>query len=144
MTDIQVKEIQVMVRKEAVIKVLENKMGPWMIDGKAVRTAYNLPITVQLNWYKKSNLKFCFFLPSKGLLLFCYYWLNCFRFSSTFFCCTYGLYNPSFSARLAISALSLGSGCELTHFIKKNWAPSLILYNRNAEETAFTLYPFFS
>jgi protein TonB len=28
MTDIQVKEIQVMVRKEAVIKVLENKMGP--------------------------------------------------------------------------------------------------------------------
>jgi protein TonB len=36
--------------KEAVsIKVLENKMGPGMIDGKAVRTAYNLPITVQLN-----------------------------------------------------------------------------------------------
>ena len=52
MTDIQVKKDPGYgLGKEAVrvLKSLKTKWSPGMIDGKAVRTAYNLPITVQLN-----------------------------------------------------------------------------------------------
>ena len=52
MTDIQVKrDPGYGLGKEAVrvLKSLKTKWSPGMIDGKAVRTAYNLPITVQLN-----------------------------------------------------------------------------------------------
>lgn len=52
MTDIQVKKDPGYgLGKEAVrvLKSLKTKWLPGMIDGKAVRTAYNLPITVQLN-----------------------------------------------------------------------------------------------
>ena len=52
MTDIQVKrDPGYGLGKEAVrvLKSLKTKWAPGMIDGKAVRTAYNLPITVQLN-----------------------------------------------------------------------------------------------
>ncbi|MFV8368063.1 energy transducer TonB [Flavobacterium sp. LB2R40] len=52
MTDIQVKKDPGYgLGKEAVrvLKSLKTKWSPGMIDGKAVRTAYNLPITVQMN-----------------------------------------------------------------------------------------------
>jgi protein TonB len=52
MTDIQVKrDPGYGLGKEAirVLKSLKTKWAPGMIDGKAVRTAYNLPITVQMN-----------------------------------------------------------------------------------------------
>ncbi|TDE53845.1 energy transducer TonB [Flavobacterium sp. GT3P67] len=52
MTDIQVKrDPGYGLGKEAirVLKSLKTKWSPGMIDGKAVRTAYNLPITVQMN-----------------------------------------------------------------------------------------------
>lgn len=52
MTDIQVKRDPGHgLGKEAirVLKSLKTKWSPGMIDGKAVRTAYNLPITVQMN-----------------------------------------------------------------------------------------------
>ena len=51
MTDIQVKKDPGYgLGKEAirVLKSLKTKWSPGMIDGKAVRTAYNLPITVQM------------------------------------------------------------------------------------------------
>lgn len=52
MTDIQVKrDPGYGLGKEAirVLKSLKTKWSPGMMDGKAVRTAYNLPITVQMN-----------------------------------------------------------------------------------------------
>ena len=52
MTDIQVKrDPGYGLGKEAVrvLKSLKTKWSPGLIDGKAVRTAYNLPITMQLN-----------------------------------------------------------------------------------------------
>ena len=52
MTDIQVKKDPGYgLGKEAVrvLRSLKTKWTPGMIDGKAVRTAYNLPITVQMN-----------------------------------------------------------------------------------------------
>ncbi|MFV8270898.1 energy transducer TonB [Flavobacterium sp. GT2N3] len=52
MTDIQVKrDPGYSLGKEAirVLKSLKTKWSPGMINGKAVRTAYNLPITVQMN-----------------------------------------------------------------------------------------------
>ena len=52
MTDIQVKrDPGYGLGKEAVrvLKSLRTKWSPGMIDGKAVRTAYNLPITVQMD-----------------------------------------------------------------------------------------------
>jgi protein TonB len=52
MTDIQVKRDPGFgLGKEAVrvLKALRTKWSPGMIDGKAVRTAYNLPITVQMD-----------------------------------------------------------------------------------------------
>jgi protein TonB len=52
MTDIQVKrDPGYGLGKEAirVLKSLKTKWSPGMINGKAVRTAYNLPITVQMN-----------------------------------------------------------------------------------------------
>lgn len=52
MSDIQVKrDPGYGLGKEAVrvLKSLRTKWSPGMIDGKAVRTAYNLPITVQMN-----------------------------------------------------------------------------------------------
>ena len=51
MTDIQVKrDPGYGLGKEAirVLKSLKTKWSPGMIGGKAVRTAYNLPITVQM------------------------------------------------------------------------------------------------
>ena len=52
MTDIHVKrDPGYGIAKEAirVLKSLRTKWSPGMMDGKAVRTAYNLPITVQMN-----------------------------------------------------------------------------------------------
>jgi hypothetical protein len=52
MTDIQVKKDPGYgVGKEAirVLKSLRTKWSPGMLDGKAVRTSYNLPITVEMN-----------------------------------------------------------------------------------------------
>ncbi|TDD76051.1 energy transducer TonB [Flavobacterium caseinilyticum] len=52
MTDIQVKrDPGYGLAKEAirVLKSLKTKWSPGMMDGRAVRTAYNLPITVQMN-----------------------------------------------------------------------------------------------
>ncbi|MNT81451.1 Gram-negative bacterial tonB protein [compost metagenome] len=52
MTDIQVKKDPGYgLGKEAVrvLKSLKTKWSPGMMQGKAVRTAYNLPITIQIN-----------------------------------------------------------------------------------------------
>jgi protein TonB len=52
MTDIQIKrDPSYGLGKEAirVLKSLKTKWSPGMINGKAVRTGYNLPITVQMN-----------------------------------------------------------------------------------------------
>jgi hypothetical protein len=109
-----------------------------MIDGKAVRTA--LAHHRSVKYIKKQNLKFCFFCHLKRFTFSFVIGLTA-RFSSTF--CLLHIWFVQSNSALLFLALSLDQ--DANSFIPKKEASTFthFCYNRNAEETAFTLYPFF-
>jgi protein TonB len=67
MTDIQKNDPGYGLAKEAkVLKSLKNKWSPGMIDSKPVRTAYNLPITVQNKLHKSIIVLIMLFFSNNG------------------------------------------------------------------------------